>query len=82
MDLFNKPPLHPTKSHALYAHNALPNPPNKAKIYKYIELGRLPNNKDNLIPKIVAVVQSLSRVQLFATPWTVAYQASLSFTIS
>ena len=28
------------------------------------------------------VVQSLSRVQLFATPWTAACQASLSFTIS
>ena len=30
----------------------------------------------------VAVVQSLSCVQLFATPWTAARQASLSFTIS
>ena len=30
----------------------------------------------------VAVVQSLSHVQLFATPWTVACQASLSVTIS
>ena len=29
-----------------------------------------------------AVVQSLSHVQLFATPWTAASQASLSFTIS
>ena len=28
------------------------------------------------------VVQLLSRVQLFATPWTAAHQASLSFTIS
>ena len=27
-------------------------------------------------------VQSLSPVQLFATPWTAAHQASLSFTIS
>ena len=27
-------------------------------------------------------VQLLSRVQLFATPWTAAHQASLSFTIS
>ena len=32
--------------------------------------------------KIVAVVQSLNRVQLFATPWTAARLASLSFTIS
>ena len=31
---------------------------------------------------IVGVVQSLSHVQLFATPWTAAFQASLSFTIS
>ena len=31
---------------------------------------------------IVLVVQSLSCVWLFATPWTVACQASLSFTIS
>ena len=31
---------------------------------------------------IVVVVQSLSHVWLFATPWTVAHQASLSFTIS
>ena len=29
-----------------------------------------------------AVVQSLSHVWLFVTPWTVAHQASLSFTIS
>ena len=31
---------------------------------------------------LIAVVQSLSRVQLFATPWTAARQASLSFTMS
>ena len=31
---------------------------------------------------VTAVVQSLSHVQLFATPWTAARQASLSFTIS
>ena len=30
----------------------------------------------------VAIVPSLSRVQLFATPWTAACQVSLSFTIS
>ena len=29
----------------------------------------------------VAVTQSLSRVQLFATPWTAAHQASLSFPV-
>ena len=31
---------------------------------------------------VVIVVQPLSRVQLFATSWTAACQASLSFTIS
>ena len=31
---------------------------------------------------IVAVVQSLSHVQVFSTPWTAAHQASLSFIIS
>ena len=33
------------------------------------------------MPSIV-VIQSLSHVQLFATPWTAAYKASLSSTIS
>ena len=32
--------------------------------------------------KQIVVVQSLYHVQLFATPWTAAHQASLSFTIS
>ena len=32
--------------------------------------------------RLIVVVQSLSHVQLFATPWTPAHQASLSFTIS
>ena len=31
---------------------------------------------------VVIVVQSLSHVQLFTTPWTAAHQASLSFTIT
>ena len=31
---------------------------------------------------IVVVVQSLSHIQLFATPWTATHQASLSFAIS
>ena len=37
--------------------------------------------KDSIISLFV-VVQSLSCVQLFATPWTAAFQASLSFAIS
>ena len=32
--------------------------------------------------KVGVVVQLLSHVRLFVTPWTVAHQASLSFTIS
>ena len=31
---------------------------------------------------LIGVVQSLSHVQLFVTPWTTACQAPLSFTIS
>ena len=31
---------------------------------------------------LIVVVQSLSCVQLFVTPWTAAHQASLTFTIS
>ena len=31
---------------------------------------------------VIVVIQLLSRVQLFVTPWTAARQASLSFTIS
>ena len=30
----------------------------------------------------IVIIQSLSSVQLFVTPWTAAHQASLSFTIS
>ena len=36
----------------------------------------------NRFLKLVVVVQSLSHVRLFATPWTVAHQASLSITNS
>ena len=38
----------------------------------------------NLVNNVVLFVraQLLSRVQLFATPWTAAHQASLSFTVS
>ena len=31
---------------------------------------------------VILVIRSLSRVQLFATPWTVAHQAPLSYIIS
>ena len=36
----------------------------------------------NILLDFVVVVQSLSCVWLFATPWTAAHQASLSFSIS
>ena len=36
----------------------------------------------HFLPKNISSVQSLSHVQLFATPWTVACQASLSITNS
>ena len=35
-----------------------------------------------LLFPIAVVVQFLSQVRLFVTPWTAAYQASLSFTVS
>ena len=34
------------------------------------------------VPQLIVVIESLSHVQLFATPWTAARQASLSFTVS
>ena len=38
--------------------------------------------KSDWVTMSLVVVQSISRVWLFATPWTAARQASLSFTIS
>ena len=43
--------------------------------------GLLISNSQLLVPNLLFVVQSLSSVQLFATPWTAAHQASLSFTV-
>ena len=43
---------------------------------------RLTDLENELMVALVVVAQSLSRVQLFVTPWTAAHQASLSFTIS
>ena len=36
----------------------------------------------NVVVVVVVDVESLSGVRLFATPWTSAYQTSLSFTVS
>ena len=40
------------------------------------------SSNKQVICVLFSSVQSLSHVQLFATPWTAAHQASLSFTIS
>ena len=44
-----------------------------------LDLRFLQVDKDSII---IVIVQSLSWVRLFVTPWTAAHQASLSFTIS
>ena len=52
---------------------------------RYFQVHRLPLLKflQNQLQRILrVVVQSVSRVQLFVTPWTAAYQVPLSFTIS
>ena len=48
------------------------------EIKRFLLLGRKPMT--NLVQ--LSLVQSLSRIQLFVTPWTAAHQASLSITIS
>ena len=40
------------------------------------------SSSHSTVEQVVSSVQSLSRVQLFATPWTAAHQASLSITNS
>ena len=50
-----------------------------------LESGRFLNTGDvwpSSFNNLVVVVQSLSHVWLFATPWTAAHQAPLSFTVS
>ena len=41
-----------------------------------------PSETTNMFSASVVIIQSLSHVRLFETPWTVACQASLSFIIS
>ena len=50
----------------------------------YLKLGTYKSRRKRLgrAPQTVVVGQSLSCVQLFATPWTAAHQASLPFTTS
>ena len=52
----------------------------EARKYKLSEWQRW--NSASTLSNATAVVPSLSRVQLFATPWTGAHQASLSITNS
>ena len=47
-----------------------------------LQYGHQRGNWPNLSRILTVVVQSLSRVWFFATPWTTAHQASLSFTVS
>ena len=54
----------------------------KERVYRFKQTHKEePTLKKDLHLEVV-VIQLLSRVQLFATPWTEACQASLSFTIS
>ena len=66
-------------------------PPHSPQLEKaHVQQQRPSATKNKLFSKvhllsekvILVVVQLLSRVRLFATPWTAAPQASLSFTIS
>ena len=50
------------------------------KYWNFWDISKLDREKKT--SKVEVVVQSLGHVQLFATPWTAAHQASLSFTIS
>ena len=58
----------------------LGNKKTEARKYKLSEWQRW--NSASTLSNATAVVPSLSRVQLFATPWTGAHQASLSITNS
>ena len=70
-----KPSLNPcNKSHLMRCMNFL--------IYSWIQFVHTYWRLLHLCSSEIVVVQSLSHVRLFATPWTAARQASLSFTFS
>ena len=70
-----KPSLNPcNKSHLLCCMILL--------IYSWIQFVHTYVRLLHLCSSEIVVVQSLSHVWLFATPWTAAHQASLSFSIS
>ena len=52
------------------------------RYFKIIGYKKCEKNLNMAELQVETVVQSLSRVQLFVTPWPAARQASLSFTIS
>ena len=60
----------------VFAKPYIANPSKSLLLFKIITFLVFPQQQ------FVTVVQSLSRVQLFATPWTAVQQASLSITIS
>ena len=53
-----------------------------ADLIRYVSNNRVSRETMQNIIDAVAVIQLLSCIWLFATPWTTARQASLSFTIS
>ena len=63
---------------------------NAKEMIEYVKINfvKTPDNNryftasKQILNQEVVVVQSLSHVQLFATPWTTAHQASLSITMS
>ena len=54
----------------------------KSFTFKIISFQRISFYFKNLLKTLKVKVKSLSRVRLFATPWTVAYQASPSMGFS
>ena len=63
------------------------NPPGRVSLeaswpYWHLDLGPLTSRRVRQYTSLICSVQSLSHVWLFATPWTVAHQASLSISNS
>ena len=56
--------------------------PSSKQVLGYTEISHIPRPIGALVIPVYVVVQSLSHVQLFVTPWTAVLQASLSFAIS
>ena len=56
--------------------------PSKPPAKPYLNLVDAVEKLTQCCKSTIVVVQSFSCVRLFATPWTAAYQASLSFTVS